>query len=230
MFRTQLRHSLFLFIFLILIVSLYMWGIEGFLVPELTFDIDFIRRLLCFTQNIGIYQTILGVFIASIIFFIYKSLIYKNNSVEKTHLNLNNWGSILPIVLNQYLVILVQCILWAVVFVFGLLFDIFPQGFYMKTFTLGSVIAIINILPICFEMWIKATYPNKLLAIKFVKRIIGGYIIGFVLVSFIWYLPYGKELDSYRIEDFLRYIADNIGREEFWKYAEKFVEEAIEPL
>lgn len=213
MVSNKLFRLLTLSIFLVIVVNPDVWSIVGFTAPELSIDIYFIYRLLCVTQEIGIFQTILGVFVASILFFIYNSIVYKNSPLEKLGLNLKDWESILPTILHQYLFILIQCALWSVVFVLGLLFDLLPDGLYMKGLTLGSFIAIVNILPICFKTWIEATYPNKSLAIELAKGLICGYIIGFSLVSFIWYLPYGQELNSYGIKELLEFIIKNIGVE-----------------
>ena len=196
---------MFLCIFLILIVNPDVWCIVGFTAPDYANpDVDigllFILRLLCFIRWIGIYNTIFGGFVASIVFFIYRKIVFKNNSVEKMRRypwappSLKKWQNVPKTILPEYLVILIQCILWAVVFVLGLLFDVLPDGFYMKGFTLGSVMAIVNIVPIYFKMWIESTYPNKLLAIGFAKGIIGNYIVGFTLTYMIWDLPFGKEL------------------------------------
>lgn len=217
-----IRSLLFLCIFLILITNPDVWSIAGFTVPELNdyrdsvadsvadldvdsivdLDVDFgfIFRLLCFLGWIGIYKTIFGAFIASIVFFIYRTIVYKDTSVDKMCRDpqapaaLKKWKNIPKTIIFQYLVILIQCILWAVVFVLGLLFDVLPEGFYMKGFILGSVMAIVNIVPIYFKMWIESTYPNKLLAIGFAKGIIGNYIMGFTLTYMIWDLPFGAEL------------------------------------
>jgi len=209
-----LRSLLFLCIFLILILNPDVWLIAGFTVPEKSDyidkyddvdldvepDVGFIFRLLCFIWRIEIYKAIFGGFIASIVFFIYRSIVYKDTSVEKMRRNprappaLKKWQNVPKTILPQYLIILIQCILWAVVFVLGLLFDVLPEGFYMKGFVLGSVMAIVNIVTIYFKMWIESTYPNKLLAIGFAKGIIGNYIIGFTLTYLIWYLPFGVEL------------------------------------
>ncbi len=221
-----LRSLLFLCLFLILITNPDVWRSTGLTVPELSdyndsvadsivdLDVDsiadtdvdldvnlgFIFRLICFIVNIGIYKTILGAFVASIVFFIYRSVVYKDTSVEKMCRDpgapsaLKKWKNIPKTILFQYLIILIQCILWAVVFVLGLLFDVFPKGLFMKGFVLGSVMALVNIVPIYFKMWIESTYPNKLLAIGFAKGIIGNYIMGFTLAYMIWDLPFGKEL------------------------------------
>ena len=209
-----LRSLFFLCLFLILITNRDVWIIAGFdvpvlsdyadvdpdIVPDLNVDLGFIFRFLCFLFHIGIYKTIFGGFVASIVFFIYRSIVYKDTSVEKMRRDpqapaaLKKWHNVPKGILFQYLVILIQCILWAVVFVLGLLFDVLPEGFYMKGFVLGSVMAIVNIVPIYFKMWIESTYPNKLLAIQSVKGIIGNYIMGFTLTYMIWDLPFGKEL------------------------------------
>ena len=205
-----LRSLLFLCIFLILIANPDVWRFLGFNVPDLSVyadsivdvnvDLGFIFRLLCFLRKIGIYETIFGGFVASIVFFIYRSIVFKDTSVEKMRRNpgaplaLKKWKNIPKTILPQYLIILIQCILWAIVFVLGLLFDVLPDGFYMKGFTLGTVMAIVNIVPIYFKLWIESTYPNKLLAIQFAKGIIGNYLMGFTLTYMIWDLPFGKEL------------------------------------
>jgi hypothetical protein len=209
----KLRSLLLLCIFLILIANPGLWRIAGFtpelsdysdvdtdVVPDLNADLGFIFRLLCFIVHIGIYKTIFGGFVASIVYFIYRSKAYKDSSVDKMRWDprappaLKNWRKVPNTIIPQYLAILILCILWAIVFVLGLLFDVLPEGFYMKVFTLGSVMAIVNTVPIYLKMWIEATYPNKLLAIGFAKGVVGNYILGFTLTYMIWDLPFGKEL------------------------------------
>ena len=199
-----LRSLFFLCLFLILITDPYVWSIVGFEVPELTIDVDldigFIFRLICFLLWIGIYQTLFGAFVASVVFFIYRIVVYKDPAVTKLCRSpgapsaLKKWKNVPKTIIFQYLIILLQCVLWAVVFVLGLLFDVFPDGFYMKGFTLGLVMAIVNIVPIYFKMFIEATYPNKLLAIGFAKGVIGNLIMGFTLAYMIWKEPFGVEL------------------------------------
>ncbi|WP_048065675.1 hypothetical protein [Methanosarcina acetivorans] len=226
----RLFRLLTLFLFLILIANPNVWSFAGFKAPELSINLDFILRLFCFKENIGIHNVIKGVFIASIVFFIYNNIIYKNSPVEKIYRNLKDWESILPTILHQYLFILVQCVLWGVVFVFGLLFDLLPDGLYMKGITLGFGIAIANILPICLKLWIKATHLNKLIAIDLAKRMICGFIIGFTLVSFIWYLPYGEELTSYTIIDLLKFIFSSIEPEDLLKLLPDIVNSILEEI
>ena len=207
----KLRSLLFLCIFLILIanpdvlriaglpeLSDYSSDVDPDVVPDLNADLGFIFRLLCFIVHIGIYKTIFGAFVASIVYFIYRSKAYKDTSVDKMRRDpkappvLKNWQNVPNTIIPQYLSILILCILWAVVFVLGLLFDVLPEGFYMKGFTLGSVMAIVNTVPIYLKMWIEATYPNKLLAIGFTKGVVGNYILGFTLTYMIWDLQFGK--------------------------------------
>lgn len=208
-----IRSLLFLCLFLVLITNPNVWSIFGFTPsfsdyedildvenPDLSIDLGFVFRLLCFLLHIGIYRTIFGGFVASLVFFAYRSIIYKDTSVTKMCRDpnappaLKKWKNVPKKVIPQYLIILIQCIIWAVVLILGLLFDVFPSGYYMKVFVLGSVMAIVNIVPIYFKMWIEATYPNKLLAIGAAKGIIGNYITGFTLVYIIWYLPFGLEM------------------------------------
>ncbi len=135
-------------------------------------------------MTIGIFQTILGGFIASIVWFIVGGALYMNPFVAKIFKNaedspaLKKWPSVPKYIGLQYIGILAQCLLWA--FVFALLKFALPEELLTKGLVFGLILVAVKIFPRFFDMWIQSTYPNKLLAVEFINGTIGSFIIGVV--------------------------------------------------
>ena len=119
-------------------------------------------------MEIEILQTILGGFVASIVWFIIGSVLYVNPFVAKIYKKaedspgLKKWTNIPKYIGFQYVGILAQCLLWAFVFVLvksSLFGDVLIKGFVF-----GLILVVIKIFPRFFDMWLQSTYPNKLLA------------------------------------------------------------------
>lgn len=133
---------------------------------------------------VGVFQLILGGFVASIVWFIVGGLLYMNPFVARIYKNAGNssalrkWSSVPRYIGLQYVGILVQCLLWA--FVFALVEPVLPEGFLIKGFVFGLILVVVKIFPRFFDVWIQTTYPDKLLAVEFVNGTIGSFIIGVV--------------------------------------------------
>lgn len=166
-------------------------------------SIGFLIRLICFFifKN-GIYLTLFGGFVASIAWFIIKSVMFKDKSVEKMQRDVgvssipNILKKIITEIIPQYLATLIQFIIWALVFVIALLLPVLPEGFFEKGISFGIIMAIVNLGPVYLKLWLESAYPNKLLAINFIKGTIGNIAMAFVLVYFIWKLPFSCELTT----------------------------------
>lgn len=172
--------------------------------PELPkISIGFLIRLLCFFifKN-GIYLTLFGGFVASIAWFIIKSVMFKDKSVKKMQKDVgissipNSLKKIITEMGPQYLATLVQFIIWALVFVIALLLPVLPRGFFNKGIFFGIIMAIVNLGPVYLKLWLESAYPNKLLAINIIKGTIGNIAMAFILVYFIWKLPFSCELTT----------------------------------
>ena len=133
---------------------------------------------------IDILQTILGGFVASIVWFIVGGALYMNPFVAKIYKGVENspvlkkWLSVPRYIGLQYVGILTQCFLWA--FVFALAKPVLPDGVLMKSLAFGLILVAVKIFPRFFDMWIQSTYPNKLLAVEFVNGTIGSFVISVV--------------------------------------------------
>jgi hypothetical protein len=135
-------------------------------------------------MTINILQTILGGFLASIVWFIVGGGLYMNPFVTKIYKNaegspaLKKWPSVPKYIGLQYVGILAQCLLWA--FVFALVKIALPEEFLMKGIIFGFILVAVKIFPRFYDMWIQSTYPNKLLAVEFINGTIGSFVIGMV--------------------------------------------------
>jgi len=140
-------------------------------------------------MTIDILQTILGGFIASIVWFIVGGALYMNPFIAKIYKGAENspalkkWPSVPKYISLQYVGILVQCLLWA--FVFALVKPVLPEEVLIKGLVFGLILVVVKIFPRFYDMWIQSTYPNRLLAIEFVNGIIGSFVIGLTLAYFI---------------------------------------------
>lgn len=135
-------------------------------------------------MTINFIQSILGGFIASVVWFIAGSVLYLNPFVAKIYKNaqdspgLKKWKSMPKYVAFMYIEIIAQCMLWA--FVFALVKPVLPEEFLLKGFIFGLILVATKIFPRFCDMWIQSTYPNKLLAVEFIIGTIGSFVIGIV--------------------------------------------------
>ncbi len=130
-------------------------------------------------------QTLTAGFIASLIWFFIGGILYTNPIVARIYKaaevspGLKKWASIPKYLFLQYVGILIQCLLWAVVFAFirpVLLTDALSAGL-----TFGLILVALKMIPRLYDMWIQSTYPNNLLIIEFINGTIGGVVIGVTL-------------------------------------------------
>lgn len=131
-----------------------------------------------------IFQSLFGAFIASIIWFIVGGLLYMNPFVARIYKDaetspaLKKWASIPNYLSLHYVGILIQCLLWAVVF--ALIKPVLPETILLKGIIFGVILIAIKIFPRFFDMWIQSTYPGRLLAVEFINGTVGSFIIGVV--------------------------------------------------
>lgn len=139
---------------------------------------------------INLLQTILGGFLASIVWFIVGGILYMNPIVAKIYKKLENspelkkWKDTKKYLINMYIFgILIQCLLFA--FVYSLIKPILPGSLVLNTIFFGLILVAVKIFPRLFDMWMQSTYPNKLLAVEFVNGTIGSFVIAIVLALII---------------------------------------------
>lgn len=135
-------------------------------------------------------QTILGGYLASIVWFIIGGLLYMNPIVAKIYKKLENspglkkWKDTKKYLINMYIFgILIQCLLFA--FVYSFVKPILPGTLVLNTIFFGSILVAIKIFPRLFDMWVQSNYPNKLLEVEFVNGIVGSFVIALVLTLII---------------------------------------------
>ncbi len=135
----------------------------------------------------GLFQIILGGFLASIGWFIVGGILYLNPFVAKIYREFENspglkkWNNNKKYLLNMYLFgILIQCLLFAAVYFF--IKPLFPGNLTLNTLYFGLILVAVKIFPRLFDMWMQSTYPHKLLVVEFVNGTIGSFIISFILV------------------------------------------------
>jgi hypothetical protein len=138
---------------------------------------------------INITQTLLGGFVASIVWFLVGSILYMNPPVAKAYKKaevspaVRKWNSTPKWLAIVYIGVLIQCFLWA--FVYAFLLPVLPAGFWIKVMIFGIILTITKIIPRYIDMWTQTTYPNTLLAIEFINGTIGNFVIAIVIAFFI---------------------------------------------
>jgi hypothetical protein len=140
-------------------------------------------------MTINIFQTILGGFVASIIWFIIGSILYLNPLTIRIYKNaeispaLKKWSNVPKYVCFQYIGILIQCLIWS--FIFAYLKPFFPENILIQGVFFGMILVAVKIFPRLFDTWIQTTYPNKLLVVEFFNGTIGSFVIGLVFAYII---------------------------------------------
>ena len=134
-------------------------------------------------------QILFAGFAASIVWFIVGGALYMNPFVANIYKKaekspaLKKWPSTPKYIVFQYVGILIQCLLWALIFFF--IKSVLPEGFVMAGLFFGLILVAVKIIPRFYDMWIQSTYPNKLLAIEFINGTIGSFVIGIMLAYLI---------------------------------------------
>jgi hypothetical protein len=140
-------------------------------------------------MEINIVQTILGGFLASVVWFIIGGALYMNPFIAKIYKNakdspgLKKWQNVPQWLIFTYIGVLIQCLLWA--FVFTFIKSILPEVFLVKVFIFGLILFVVKIIPRFIDMWIQSTYPDKLLVVEFVNGTIGSFITAAVFAYII---------------------------------------------
>ena len=141
-------------------------------------------------MTIDLPQTIIGGFLASIVWFIIGSILYMNPIVAKIYKEfekssgLKKWEDTKKYLINMYIFgALVQCLLFA--FVYSFIKSILPGSLVLDMIFFGSILVAVKIFPRLFDMWMQSTYPNKLLAVEFINGTIGSFVIAFIFALII---------------------------------------------
>ena len=140
-------------------------------------------------MTINLLQAICGGFLASIVWFIIGGVFYMNPLISKIHKKFANspavkqWNNTKLFLVYMYLLILLECLLFALVYSF--IKPIFPGGVVINGLILGLVLIAVNLIPSISGRWLLSTYPNKLLFVDFIGGILGNFIIGLTLAFII---------------------------------------------
>jgi len=133
-------------------------------------------------MTIDMSQSILGGFLASIVWFIVGGALYMNPLVARIYKNFENspgfkkWNNTKKYLVNMYVFgILIQCLLFA--FVYSFVKSILPGTLILNMLYFGLILMAVKIFPRLFDMWMQSTYPNKLLLIEFINGTIGSFIL-----------------------------------------------------
>ena len=136
-------------------------------------------------MTINLLQAVWGGFLASIAWFIIGGIFYMNPLVSKIHKKFENspavkqWSNTKLFLIYMYLFILLECLLFAVVYSF--IKPVFPGSAIINGLMLGLALVAVNLIPSISGRWILSTYPNKLLFVDFVGGILGSFIIGLII-------------------------------------------------
>ena len=112
-----------------------------------------------------------------------------NPLVSKIHKKFENspavkqWNNTKLFLIYMYLFILLECLLFALVYSF--IKPVFPGGVITNGLILGLVLVAVNLIPSISGRWILSTYPNKLLFVDFIGGVLGSFVIGLTLAFII---------------------------------------------
>lgn len=132
---------------------------------------------------------LLAGFAASVVWFIVGGAVYMNPFVARiykeyeTSPGLKTWGNTASYLMTMFLLILVQCLLFAAVYAF--IRPVFTGTVLANGLIYGLILTAIKIIPRWLDMWIQTTYPNKLLGIEVINGVIGSFVIALVIAAFI---------------------------------------------
>lgn len=136
-------------------------------------------------MTINLLQTIWAGFLASVVWFIIGGIFYMNPFVSKLYKKfeespgVKRWGNTKAFMIYMYLLILLECLLFA--FVYSFLKPVFSGSAITNGLVFGLILVMINLIPGISGRWILSTYPNKLLLVDFINGIFGSLVIGLVI-------------------------------------------------
>jgi len=140
-------------------------------------------------MTINLLQAVWGGFLASIVWFIIGGIFYMNPLISKIHKKFGNspavkqWNNTKLFLIYMYLLILLECLLFALVYSF--IKPVFPGGVVVNGLILGLALVAVNLIPSISGRWLLSTYPNKLLFVDFIGGILSSFIIGLALAFII---------------------------------------------
>ena len=127
---------------------------------------------------------------AAVAWFIIGGALYMNPLVARIYEQetqsspaVRKWESITKMLIGQFVGIVVQGLLWAVVFAY--LRPALPQGVLMAGLTFGLILIALKIIPRLIDMWLVTTYPARLLAVEVVNGSIGSFVMALILAAFL---------------------------------------------
>lgn len=112
-----------------------------------------------------------------------------NPLISKIHKKFGNspavkqWNNTKLFLIYMYLLILLECLLFALVYSF--IKPVFPGGVVVNGLILGLALVAVNLIPSISGRWLLSTYPNKLLFVDFIGGILSSFIIGLALAFII---------------------------------------------
>ena len=141
-------------------------------------------------MTIELLPTIIGGFVASIIWFIIAGILYMNPFVAKIYKKHENspgfkkWNDTKKYLINTFIfAVLIQCLLFA--FVYSFIQPVLPESIVLITLYFGLILVAVKIIPRLFDMWMQSSYPNTLLTIELIIGAIGSFVIAFVFAMMI---------------------------------------------
>ncbi len=134
---------------------------------------------------VNLLQTVLGGFLASVTWFLMGGIFYMNPLVAKTHKKfekspaIKQWSNTKLFLIYMYLLILVECLLFA--FVYSFIKPVFPGTLIANSLLFGLILVAVGTVPNISGRWVLSTYPLELLFVDLVGGVFGSFVIGFVL-------------------------------------------------
>lgn len=132
---------------------------------------------------------ITAILIATVGWFVLAAILFFNPIVDKLYASQEGHPSVRQLPKNGatmgkiLLAVLVQCILWAVVYDYSK--AVLPSDLSGKVIYFGSLIAVMKMIPRDIDRLLLTTYPGKRMFIEFVIGVVCAYVVAFVFAWFI---------------------------------------------
>ena len=127
---------------------------------------------------------------AAIVWFIIGGALYMNPFVARIYEReaecspaVRKWESTVRMLVGQFAGVLIQCLLWAMVFVW--IKPALPAGLFRAGLAFGVILIALKIIPRLIDMWLVSTYPPRLLLLEAGNGSIGSFVIALTLAAFL---------------------------------------------
>jgi hypothetical protein len=132
---------------------------------------------------------ITAILLSTIVWFVLAAILFFNPIVDKVYQSEESHPSVKTLPKNAatmgkiIFAVLIQCILWAMVYVF--IKPVLPETLSSKVLSFGTIILVMKMIPRDIDRLLLTTYPIKRMSIEFIIGAICAYAVAFVFAYFL---------------------------------------------